>query len=132
MQKNVWSTSSSDSSSTSNEEISRSDKKRPYPTEGITLECDYAVMRHYWGEMYTCVVRNLVSVGQDFVYNVTGQHMTGKTVNDVECIYVLGQRTPYLPYNITTPFGGKVKALRVEGSGLRYVNRTFAYDGENA
>jgi uncharacterized protein YvpB len=121
---------SSSSESSSSEDLTKSDQKRMNPTKGITLECDYAFMRHFWGEMYTCVVRNLVSLGQTYVYNVTGQHMTGKTVNDVECVYVLGQSTPFLPYNITTPFGGNVKALRVERSGLRYLNRTFAYDGE--
>jgi hypothetical protein len=137
MQKNIWriSSSSDSSSSSSSEDIARtnkiSNKNHSNGTRGITLECDYAIMRHYWGEMYTCVARNLVSMRQqDFIKNVTGYHLTGKTVNDVQCIYVLGQRTPFLPYNITTPFGGSVKALRVEGSGLRYVNKTFAYYGK--
>lgn len=88
-------------------------------------------MRHYWGEMYTCITRNLVTRHHyDRIVNVTGDHLNGKGNGDVECVYVLGQRTPFIPYNITTPFGGRVRALRVEDSGLRYVNRTFRYDGK--
>jgi hypothetical protein len=56
--------------------------------------------------------------------------MTGKGNSDVECVYVLGQRTTFIPYNITTPFNGRVRALRIEDSGLTYVNRTFRYDGK--
>lgn len=123
--KGQFSSSESNESSNNNEQSSKANHE-------ITLECDYAIMRHYWGEMYTCVTRNLVTRHHyDYVVNVTGDHMTGKRNEDVECVYVLGQRTPFIPYNITTPFGGSVRALRVEDSGLRYVNRTFHYDGEN-
>lgn len=122
-----YSSSESDESGDNNISNEKSSKS----THGITLECDFAILRHYWGEMYTCIVRNLVTRHHyDFVVNATGDHLTGKANKDVECVYVLGQRTPFIPYNITTPFGGRVRALRVEDSGLRYVNRTFRYDGE--
>lgn len=99
-------------------------------SHGFTLECDYAMVRHYWGEMYTCLARNLVTRHHyDYIVNATGDHMSGKGDRDVRAIYILGQRTPFLPYNLTTPFGGSVVALRVEASGLRYLNRTLRYEG---
>lgn len=121
-----------DSDSSSSEESNYQYKggKTNY-THGITLECDYAIMKHYWGEMYTCVVRNLhVPHHYDHVVNVTGDHLTGKGIKDVQAVYVLGQRTPFIPYNISGVFGGSVTALRIEGSGLRYINRTLAVEGE--
>ncbi|KAG5667836.1 hypothetical protein PVAND_015805 [Polypedilum vanderplanki] len=100
-------------------------------SHGFTLECDYAVLRHYWGEMYTCLARNLVTRHHyDYIVNATGDHLEGKTDRDVKAIFILGQRTPFIPYNITSPFGGSVVALRVENSGLRYVNRTLNYEGK--
>lgn len=98
---------------------------------GITLECDFAMLRHYWGEMYTCLARNLITRHHyDYVVNATGDHITDKTDRDVQAVYILGQRTPYIPYNLTMPFGGSVRALRIESSGLRFVNRTMKYEGE--
>lgn len=88
------------------------------------------MIRHYWGEMYTCIARNLVTRHHyDYVMNATGDHMTGKTDKDVEAVYILGQRTRFLPYNISTPFNG-LRALRVEGSGLMFLNRTMKYEGQ--
>ncbi|CAG9811571.1 unnamed protein product [Chironomus riparius] len=98
-------------------------------SHGITLQCDFGMIRHYWGEMYTCIARNLVTRHHyDYIMNATGDHMTGKTDKDVEAVYILGQRTRFLPYNISTPFNG-VKAIRVEGSGLLFLNRTLKYEG---
>lgn len=115
--------------SESSEDNKINSPRRSNSTHHITLECDYAVMRHYWGEMYTCVVRNLdVPHSFDYILNVTGDHMSGKSERDVRAVFVLGQRTPFIPYNITSPFGG-VTALRVEGSGLRFINRTMVYEG---
>lgn len=95
----------------------------------ITLECDFGLVRHYWGEMYTCVARNLHTRHYyDYVVNATGDHLTGKTDRDVEAVYFLGQRTRFLPYNISTPFPG-LRALRVEDSGLMFLNHTLAYEG---
>lgn len=97
---------------------------------GITLECDFGMIRHYWGEMYTCIARNLVVRHYyDYVVNATGDHMTGKTDRDVEAVYVLGQKTRFLPYNISTPFNG-LRAIRVEGSNLLFLNRTLRYEGQ--
>lgn len=96
---------------------------------GITLQCDFGMIRHYWGEMYTCIARNLVTHHHyDYIMNATGDHMTGKTDKDVEAVYILGQRTRFLPYNISTPFNG-LRAIRVEGSGLLFLNRTLKYEG---
>jgi Leucine-rich repeat (LRR) protein len=105
------------------------DRRQSGYNSGLTLECDFGMIRHYWGEMYTCIVRNLVTRNYyEYVVNATGDHMNGKTDKDVQCVYVLGQRTPFIPYNITSPFG-RVTALRVEGSGVRHVNRTWSYEG---
>jgi len=77
---------------------------------GIVLECEYKYHTSYWGSKYTCMATNLVTTMTDRnVTQVLGQHLPGKTNDDVDKVFIEHQNCPYLPINL----GSHFKSLEV-------------------
>src|SRR5690349_24751878 len=90
----------------------------------LTLNCKFEMEKHYWGEQYTCIGQNVdISRYDTYVAQVTGNHLPGKTIKDVQTFHIDNERALFIPFNLNTTFPSLV-ALRIESSELRYLNAT--------
>lgn len=90
----------------------------------MTLDCIYRTEQHAWGSQYTCVAQKAVVTSfETYVTGAKGDHLQGKTNDDVQAIYFVNQTTRFVPLDFTKPFPNMV-ALRMQKSGLKFVNQT--------
>lgn len=74
-------------------------------SHGVSLNCTFREHSSYWGQKYACVVENLTtSATNRIVAGVIGNHIEGKTNDDVVKVFVQYQYCPYLPINLGTYF----------------------------
>lgn len=74
-------------------------------SHGVSLNCTFKEHSSYWGQKYACVVENLTtSETNRIVTEVKGNHIDGKTNDDVVKVFVQHQYCPYLPINLGTFF----------------------------
>lgn len=67
----------------------------------IVLSCTFEDFDSYWGKRYTGVVENLkTSLKNREVTKVVGDHLPGKSNDDVKQIFIKGQDCPYLPIGL--------------------------------
>lgn len=90
----------------------------------MTLDCIYRMEQHAWGSQYTCVAqRAVVTSFETYVTEAKGEHIEGKTNDDVQAIYFVNQTTRYVPLDLAKPFPNII-ALRMQKSGLKFINQT--------
>lgn len=89
----------------------------------ITLECDFKDETTNWGISYTCVAKNfLTTLNERTVTEMKGQHVPGKTNDDVKKFYVFKQSCPYLPLNVSS-FFKNLDIYYVKNSNVQHVMR---------
>lgn len=70
-------------------------------SSGLVLECNFAIHEHGWGKFYTCHALNLVVTKEDrIITEIKGQHMYGKSNDDIEELYVHHGDCAMLPLNL--------------------------------
>lgn len=79
-------------------------------SNGIVLECDFVYHQSYWGQHYACIAKNLeTTVENRTITEVKGEHVEGKTNDDVRKFLVEHGKCPILPLNV----GNFFKSLEV-------------------
>jgi len=92
------------------------------PNNALVLKCEFKNYQSYWGTMYTCVATKLrTSQTERNVSGIVGQHMPGKSNNDVEKIFIENQNCPYLPINLNNYFAN-LKVLYIMRSGVQFIH----------
>lgn len=70
-------------------------------SSGIVLQCDFMNRHSYWGINYACIAKNLETTLENrTITEVKGNHIKGKTNDDVQKILIHNQNCPVLPINI--------------------------------
>lgn len=105
-------------------------------SSGLVLECNFAIHEHGWGKFYTCHALDLVVTKEDrTITEIKGQHMDGKSNDDIEEFYVHHGDCTMLPLNLGAFFKNLdifyVKASQVKkltSEDLKGLNKLKVFD----
>lgn len=87
----------------------------------IILNCEYGPGSDGYGNYYSCVAKNFQTTFTDRnVSEVTGNHTSGKSNDDVEQVYIFKQSCPFLALNLSSHFKN-LKVLYVSTSNVRHL-----------
>lgn len=90
--------------------------------EGIHFDCIYFLDTPAigLGSRYTCAA-TIINSDSTSLENVTGNHRTGKSNEDVEYLWIWRQNLPFIPENLAD-FFENLDALWIENSSLASIN----------
>lgn len=90
-------------------------------SSGLNIECDFKMLSGKSEEFYSCVTQGLVTDEfTDYVEEVNGPHIEGKTNEDVLNFYVVDQEAEYFPGGLSH-FFPNLKAITIKNSSLKYI-----------
>ena len=89
--------------------------------DGVILECEFKTTKTYYGSEYTCFAKNFqTSLHDRTVTEIKGNHLQGKTNNDVKQLMLEKQFIPYLPLKVGD-FFKNLKIFFAKKSNVRHV-----------
>jgi hypothetical protein len=105
---------------------------------GVIIDCDFKTFNSFYGAYYTCTVKNLhVTINDRDIKDVQGQHVMGKTNDDVKQFFVKHQNCLFIPLGIEK-FFPNLELLYIMQSNLQFImngdlqglNKLKIFDGE--
>lgn len=87
-------------------------------SQDLLLECEFF---DTWTDEYACLLENIEALNEIQNIIITGNHLEGRTNEDVEVVAILDSNTPFMIQQIFSTFPN-IQELEIGNSGLQSIN----------